>query len=100
MKSYKVSFDPLFRQDILDARKWYEQRKKGLGKRFYADVKKSLKAIQKTPHYQIRYHDIRCLPLTTFPFMIHYAIDDYKREVTIYGCIHCSLNPDDRWFSE
>jgi len=98
--TYQVCFSKRFRDDIREARKWYNQRKKGLGKKFYSEVEDSLKAIKKSPHFQIRYDNIRCLPLNKYPFMIHFTIDEETEIILVLGCIHCSLEPHSHWINE
>lgn len=97
---YRFHFSERFRLDIQEARKWYNQRQKGLGKKFYTEVKSSLEAIRRTPQFQVRYDEIRCLPLKTYPFMIHYQVDEGQKTVLILACIHCSLNPHAHWLLE
>jgi len=97
---YKFFFAERFKLDIREARKWYNQQQKSLGKKFYKEVKNGLEAIRKTPEFQIRYDDIRCLPLKKYPFMIHYTIDEKQNTVLILACIHCSLDPHSHWLNE
>ena len=98
--NYKVLFADRFKTDIKESRKWYEEKQKGLGKKFYKEVKDALESIRKTPQFQIRYDEIRCLPLKKYPFMIHYVIDDTQNLIVILACIHCSLNPHSHWLNE
>jgi hypothetical protein len=97
--SYKFIISEKFKLDISKSRKWYNEKQKGLGKKFYNEVKISLQAIRKTPQFGIRYDQIRCLPLKKYPFMIHYEVDDSTSSIYIYACIHCSLNPDSHWIT-
>jgi hypothetical protein len=97
---YQFLFSLRFRDDIREARKWYNRQQKGLGKKFYSEVKHSLEAIRKTPQFQIRYDEIRCLPLRKYPFMIHFTIDEQEKSVLVLACIHCSLEPHSHWVKE
>lgn len=73
---YRFYFSERFKTDIRQARKWYNKQQRGLGKKFYREVKSSLEAIQKSHKFQIRYDEVRCLPLKKYPFMVHYTVDD------------------------
>ena len=97
---YQFLFSLRFRDDIREARKWYNRQQKGLGKKFYSEVKRSLEAIEQTPQFQVRYDEIRCLPLKKYPFMIHFTIDEQQKSILILGCIHCSLEPHSHWVKE
>ena len=58
--------------EIDKAVEYYNDRQKGLGKKFVNDLNNCFTAIKKTPYFQIRYDDVRCAPLKKFPFLIHY----------------------------
>ena len=98
--SYQFFFSERFKSDIREARKWYNKQQRGLGKKFYAEVKSHLEAIRKSPKFQIRYDEVRCLPLKKYPFMIHDAVDDSQKIILILACIHCLLNPHSHWLTE
>lgn len=94
--TYIVRIDPQALQDIQEAIDWYELQKEGLGERFYNNLEKSLKQLEVNPYFQKRYSDIRCLPLLTFPFMIHYSIVDNNSAVIIRAVLNTSMNPE-KW---
>ena len=62
-------------EDIQKGVDYYNSEKSGLGDDFYDEVDALLNIITKNPLYQIRYKDIRCLPMKRFPFMIHFSVD-------------------------
>jgi hypothetical protein len=97
---YKFLFAEQFKSDVRESRKWYNDQQKGLGKKFYEDVKSGLEAIRKTPNFAVRYDRIRCLPLKKYPFMIHYQVDESNKTVLFLACIHCSLDPGLHWIKE
>ncbi len=37
------------------------------------------------------------LPLSKFPYMIHFSVDEYKNKVFIEAIFNTSQNPDDHW---
>jgi len=74
---FKVN--PQAKVDIQEQIHFYNDKQKGLGKRFHNDVKSTFKSIRKNPFYQIRYKDVRCLPLKKFPTMVHYTLDENKK---------------------
>jgi hypothetical protein len=75
----------------------YNQQQYGLGKRFASAVKKSARQLESNPFFQIRYDSVRCLPLSKFPFMLHFIVNEELKTVRIYGVLHTSLNPNEHW---
>lgn len=46
---YKSIILPLAKEDIREAAKWYNTKRDGLGKRFTADVRESVRLIKQNP---------------------------------------------------
>jgi len=91
---YRVIILPLAKKDILEAAKWYNIKKEGLGKQFTKEVRYSVKYIRKEPKsVAIRYNNIKCAPLKRFPFMIHYYIEESNKSIVIIAVFHTSINP-------
>jgi len=91
---YKSFILPSARQDINDAAKWYNQKQKGLGKKFTQQLKQKVEFIKKYPHAApIRYDQVRTAVVDIFPFMIHYQVNDNKKAIIISAVFHTSQNP-------
>lgn len=97
MRSFRIKLEPGAKKDIQKGIEYYNETQKGLGRKFHAEVKNSIATIRKNPFYQVRYDVVRCLPLDTFPFMIHFTVDESDFTATIYGVINTSLDPDKSW---
>jgi toxin ParE1/3/4 len=97
MRRYKIAIEPRAFGEIQQAIDYYNERQKGLGKRFLSSVKKTVEIIRESPFYQIRYDDVRCLLVKRFPFMLHFTVDEKGRTIYIHAVIHTSLNPDEHW---
>ena len=97
MKKYKVQIQDKARLDIQDAVYYYEEQSKGLGKRFTSQVLEASKTLKINPHFQIRYDDVRCLKLKSFPYSLHYIIEEIEEIVIIYAVIHTASDPDNAW---
>jgi plasmid stabilization system protein ParE len=78
---YQVQIWPAAAQDIREAAIWYNQRQRGLGKRFTAEVRTKVDQLKKNPlSWSVRYDDTRTAVLEIFPFMIHYTtVNHYKQ---------------------
>lgn len=94
--NFLIKIEPEAIQDIQEAVDWYEAQQSGLGLKFYNQLDLTIHSLQQNPFYQIRYRSVRCLPLHTFPFMIHYTIDEANSMVIIRAIFNTALNPD-RW---
>lgn len=46
---------------------------------------------------QVRYDEIRCIPIIGFPLMLHYSVIPEKKLVRIHALIHTSRNPTENW---
>lgn len=88
----EFKINPQAKIDIQEQIHYYNERQKGLGKRFHNDVKSTFKKIQKNPFYQIRYKNIRCLPLNKFPSMVHYTFDEVNMIIIVRAVTHTSLD--------
>ena len=100
MVNYSILADPKVKNDLTEARDFLNSRRKGLGKKFLSEYRNSLKSLQINPNFQIRYNDIHCLPMKTFKYMIHFAVNDETKSVHIYAVLSTYLNPDIHWIKK
>ena len=92
---YKLVTLPVAKQDIKEAASWYNTKQQNLGRRFTAEIRRKVNYIKQSPFSTAtRYHDIKTAVLDTFPFMIHYSIDDNQKLVIILAVLHTSRDPD------
>ena len=95
--AFRLKIEPLAKFDIQTEINYYNSKQKGLGKRFHNEVKIYFNTIKSSPFYQIRYDDVHCLPLKTFPAMIHYTIDDSNKLVTVRAVVNTNKDPKANW---
>ena len=93
---FKVQLESNVIIDLQKAIDYYDEQKVGLGKRFEKTINKHFISLVKNPFYQVRYDDIRCLPVKKFPFMIHFVVDESNQIIRVFAVLHTSINPD-RW---
>lgn len=77
-------------QEIID---YYDEEQPGLGEIFENTLHDHLSTLQKSPYFQQRYEDVRCLPLKKFPYMIHYTVDEEQKLIIVRAILHTSLDP-------
>ena len=92
---YKVVILPPAKEDIKEAAYWYNDKQKGLGKRFTEEVRSKIGYIRKNPKaMEVRYSKTRCAILDVFPFMVHFSVNDKQKTIIISAVFHTSLNPE------
>lgn len=79
--------------DMLEGIEWYGKHSVGLGKRFYQAIQREYKTLRQNPYFQIRYEDVRCLPLKKFPYMIHFVVEEEIKRVVVIGVICTHRDP-------
>lgn len=84
--------------DLQDAMDFLKSRRKGLDIKFLADYKSRLKTLKTNPFFEVRYDEIRCLPLEIFKYMIHFSVDDVNNIVLVNAVISTYLDPEESWF--
>jgi toxin ParE1/3/4 len=94
---FKVVLDKRALHDLTDAVEYYNTQQKGLGKFFLKEVNQCFELLAKNPFYQVRYDDVRCLPFSKFPFMVHFRVIEENKTVKVSAVIHTSLNPKTKW---
>jgi toxin ParE1/3/4 len=97
MKKYKVFIQEKARLDIQEAAKYYEEKSRGLGKRFVKQVGETSAILKLNPHFQIKYDEVRCLKVRSFPYAIHYTIDERDNTIIIHAVIHSASDPERTW---
>ena len=93
--AFKIIFMPQVFDDVQDAVNWYNERQKGVGKRFFSVVKIHFGLLKKDPFcIAVKYDDIRCMPVSKFPYNIHYKIKSDSKTIVIFAVYHTSRNPE------
>ncbi len=94
---FKVIYADEVYNDIQNAVDFYNSRKKGLGARFFRTVKIQITKIRSNSYgFQVRYHDVHCAPLNTFPYTIHYRVVTETSIIMIIA-IFCDFQNPEIW---
>lgn len=92
--SYILQYFDEVENDINEAKTWYKDKKKGLEIEFSIAIEKTIDNIVKEPRiYAVRYKKIRIAHPKTFPYNIHFYIDEPTKIVVIIAIIHSKKNP-------
>ena len=89
---YKLIIKPRAIEMALEAFKWYEEQKAGLGDFFLSEVEICYDKIEEQPLLYAKIKkDFRQINLRTFPYVIVFEI--LKDEVVVYTVFHTSRTP-------
>ncbi len=92
---YKSVILPLAKLDIKSAAEWYNDKQPGLGKKFTSAVRKKVSVIRQNPKaIAVRYKDSPTALLETFPYMIHFSIDEDNKQIVISAVLSTHRKPD------
>ncbi|WP_340103385.1 hypothetical protein [Rhodohalobacter sp. 8-1] len=91
--AYKINVQPEVRSDIQEGIDWYNEQENGLGIQFFSSVETHFRKLQSNPFYQVRYDDVRCMPMKRFPYMIHFTVDEAQKLVKVHGVIGTLRDP-------
>jgi hypothetical protein len=95
--SYKVIYANEVYTDIQNAVDFYNSRGKGLGTRFFKAVKIQISKIKSNAFgFQVRYTDVRCIPINKFPYTIHYRVVT-KTNIIMIIAIFCDFQNPEIW---
>ena len=94
--NFKLEFNPQIQDDIQQQVDYYKKETKSheLGKRFAQTVKTEVLRLKKHAlQYEVKYDDIRCLPIPKFPFRAHYRVNTKDNTVKVEAIISTSESP-------
>ena len=91
---YKILFASEIKSDLQESIDWYNEKQMGLGARFLNEVKKQLNYIKRNPRaIVIRYDNIRCSKVKTFPYLIHFTIEEDIKTIKVIAVFNTNRNP-------
>lgn len=92
---YSLRYFDDAREDVRKAKVWYKEQKPGLEKRFSEAIKTAILKLHKYPlAYSVRYKNIRIIHPKTFPYGIHYYLEDTTSQIVIIAIVHNKRHPD------
>lgn len=96
-KYYKVEAELRVSDDLEEAFEFLNSRRTEYGKKFLAEYKEALKTLKTNTLFQVRYSSIRCFPLKTFKYMIHFNVEEETKIIRIYAVTSNYQDPDKHW---
>lgn len=93
----KVVLRRLAKLDLLEARRWYEERQPGLGDKLLEEVEAALASIEQWPELPPKVDDrVRRAALQQFPYGIFYV--SHSGTIRVIAILHRARHPE-RWRS-
>lgn len=90
--TYRLRLQPEARDDIREARLWYDEQRDGLGREFVEEVETVLGAIRSNPaRFTVVHRHFRRALLHRFPYGIVFAVTD--ETVQVVACLHARRDP-------
>jgi len=81
--------------DIKENVLWYESKRRGLGKEFALEIRKTVGYITEFPlAFPIKYNEIRVAAVSVFPYTVHYFFDEANNTVFISCVFHDNNDPE------
>jgi len=94
---YKLIITDDADNDIENAMDWYENKQKGLGKKYLLSVKACVKLIVKNPFAFAKiYVQIRKANTNKFPYSLYFRINEISKELVVFAVIHNSRS-EKKW---
>ncbi|MBA4105455.1 MAG: recombinase [Pirellula sp.] len=82
---------PEAKQDLDEARAWYDQQQEGLGSEFLAKVYERFEEIEQSPqHYAAGYRGVRAANVDRFPYVVRFA--EINSRIEVIAVHHGSRN--------
>jgi mRNA-degrading endonuclease RelE of RelBE toxin-antitoxin system len=79
--------------DIIAAKQWYADQQKDLDKKFTEAVKETITDIINMPTaFAVKYRNVRIAHTKTFPYNVHFYIDEKNDQIVFIGIIHSRRN--------
>ena len=91
---FEILLSPDAMDDIDNGFEYYNSKSAGLGFEFTDTINIYLTKISQTPTASsIRYDNIRVKPVNTFPYTIHFVIDEVNSSVIVIRVFNTSQEP-------
>ncbi len=91
---YKILFLNQAKEDVHQARMYYNDTLPKLGTRFRADLRAVIYSIAENPYSNgFRFENFRTSNLTIFPYQVHYIIEEDLRNVIVFAVLHAQRDP-------
>ena len=93
LENFEIELRIRAKEEVDEIAFYYENLSIGLGKKFYKEFKEASRSLAINPFYQIHYEKVRRIQLKSFPYSIHFRINEINKKVFIESVISDYLLP-------
>jgi hypothetical protein len=93
---FKIAVSNRAQHEIEEAIEFYNIRNKSAAIEFYSEIQNIYRILEFSPYFEVKFLNIRSIPLNKFPFIIFFTIDFENQIVNIRSCFHNSQSPHKR----
>ena len=84
---WPILIRPRAEEDLREARRWYEQRRQGLGDELVAAVRRAIRALEADPERRpFYYREFRRLLMRQFPYKVFHLVE--RDRVVVFRIPH------------
>lgn len=80
---FEVRIKPSAKEDLLKAIAYYNKINPILSQKFYSEFSGLNALLARRPHFAIKYKTIKTCKLKSFPYLIHFVVNEESKLVTI-----------------
>jgi len=92
--AFEIFHYPEANEDILEAVNYYKTISKSTALNFKQQLAKAYDQLERNPFFQIRYDDVRVLPLKKFPYIILFHRDKIQKFMYVISVFCTHQNPE------
>lgn len=85
--AFEVNLSPSAKMDLEETFEYYNQASWSTAKKFYSEFINLHALLQQNPFFEIKYDVVRTCKLKSFPYVIHFIINEEQTNVTIIGIV-------------
>ena len=89
---FELRISPKAIDEIENAFQYYLTISEKVAYEFNDELAEILDRLELNPYFQIRYKEIRAIPLRVFPFLVFFSIEN--KIIYIHSVFHTSQNPE------
>ena len=90
---YEIVYAPRAKIEIFEVLSFYFERSPKVASDFNPELKYIDTALTINLFYEIKYKNVRAIPLNTFPYSFFFTVNETSKIVEVLSCFHQKQNP-------
>ncbi|MGJ8683610.1 MAG: type II toxin-antitoxin system RelE/ParE family toxin [Nonlabens sp.] len=90
---YSLLVQPRFENEVDEALEYYQEISPQVRKAFNNQLLACFQALSQNPFYQVRYKEVRAIPVKRFPYVLFFKIVENSRKVMLLSCFQANQSP-------